>query len=101
MFNIDKCCKPAAFLCLSDNGVFEGRFSGRFGPINFDNTAAGKPSNSKSTVNEQITGGNDVNVDTMTVAKSHNSGFSKIFLYLRYCKIEIFLSRGCKFFLYY
>ena len=50
MFGIDECTGPAKFLCLGNGVQGQGRFTGTFRAIDFDDTATRKTTNTKSDI---------------------------------------------------
>ena len=101
MFDVDEGGEPSGFLGLGDGGEGEGRFTGRFRAVDFDNPAPGETADSEGLVDEEVSGGDDGDVDDFVVAHAEDGAFAEILLDLLDGEVEVagtgvgeFLSAG-------
>ena len=97
MFDIDECGETAPLLCLRNDREGERRLARGFRTEHFDNPAAWKSTNAKRAINQNVAGGNDVDIDDLLVAKSHNRTFAVILGNLLNRKVEVLISCGSQF----
>ncbi len=78
VLDVDERGQPAAFLGLGDDGQGEGGFAGGFRPEDLDDAAAGEAADAEGAVDEQVAGGDDVDIDAAVVAEAHDGGLRRI-----------------------
>src|SRR5882724_5463570 len=104
MLDVNKRRESATLLRLRNHRQGKCRFSGRFRTENFYYPASWKPAYAESTIDQNVAGRNDIDIDDFLVAKAHDRAFAVIFGYLLNRQIEVFVSRrrqfvsGCLFF---
>src|SRR5439155_1102467 len=97
MLDIDKCRNAAVLLCLRNYGKSKSCLSGGFRAKHFDNPTPWKSANAKRAIDQNVACGNNVDVDDLFVAKSHDRAIAVIFRNLLNRKIEILISRSGEF----
>jgi hypothetical protein len=97
VLDVDEGGESAALLCLRDNGQRERRLTGRFGSVNFHDTSARKSAHTKRAVDQNVTGGNDFDVDDLLVAEPHDRAVTVIFGDLLDGEVEVFVAGGDEF----
>src|SRR5882724_2480830 len=98
MLDVNKRRKSATLLRLRNHRQGKCRFSGRFRTENFYYPASWKPAYAESTIDQNVAGRNDIDIDDFLVAKAHDRAFAVIFGYLLNRQIEVFVSRRRQFF---
>ena len=94
MFDIDERRQAAAFLRLRDHGESERGFAGRFGTENFNDASAREAAHAESAVDQDVAGGNDVDVDDRFIAEAHDRAVAVVFRDLLDREIEILIAGG-------
>src|SRR6266511_1513673 len=97
MLDIDKRRKATAFLCLGDHGKSERCLPGRFRTKHLNNSTARESAHSERAIDQNVTRGNNVDVDDLFVTETHYRAFAVIFRYLLNLKVEILISCVCEF----
>ncbi len=97
MFDIDERGKTAVLLGLGYDRECKRGFPGRLRTKHFDNPASWKSANAKSAIDQNVAGGDDVDIDNLFVAKTHDRAVAVIFRDLLNRQIEILISRDGEF----
>src|SRR5215471_16724243 len=97
MLDINKRCKAAAFLRLRDDRKRKRRFAGRFRAEDFDYSPARKSTDSECAVDQYVSGRNDIDIDNLFPAQTHDRTFAVIFCDLLDRQVEVLISRGSQF----
>ena len=79
MLDIDERGQTAALLRLRDHGECERRFPGRFRAEYFNHAAARKSAYAKSAIDQNVPGWDDVDVDYLFCAQTHDCAFTVVF----------------------
>src|SRR5207302_359832 len=79
---------------LRDHGQRKGGFAGRLRTENFDHTTAGKTADAKRTINQNVPGRNNVDINYLFVTKTHDGAIAVILGDLLNGEIEIFVTGG-------
>ena len=94
MLDIDERSQAAAFLRLRDHRESERRFAGRFGAENFNHASARKAAHAESAIDQDVAGGNDVDIDDRVIAEAHDRAVAVVFRDLLDREIEILIAGG-------
>src|ERR1043166_10154748 len=97
MLDVNERRQPAAFFLLRNHWERQCRFTGRFGPENFHDSPSWKSAHAKSAIDQNISGGDDLNIDNLLIAKAHDGAFTVIFGYLLDRQIEVLIPRRGEF----
>ena len=89
VFDIDEGGQPAALLGLGDDGEGEGGLAGGFRTEDFDDAAAREAADAKRAVDEQVAGGNDIDIDAAVIAQAHDGAFAELLLDMRDGEVEV------------
>jgi hypothetical protein len=83
---------------LCDHGEGESGFTGGFRAEHLDDPAAGKSADAEGTVNQEIPGGNDIDIDNLVIAEAHDGGFAEFFLDVGDGEVQVALAGLLEFF---
>ena len=97
VLDVDERRETAALLRLGDDGERQRRFARRFRSENFDDAAARKSADAERAIDQDVAGGNDIDVDDLVVAEPHDRAVAVILGDLLDREIEVFVARGCDF----
>ena len=97
MLDVDERRKPAALLRLRDDGERERRFTRRFRPENFHDASARKTADAQRAIDQDVAGGDDVDIDDLIVAQPHDRAVAVILGDLLDRQIEVLVSRDDEF----
>src|SRR6266508_3283938 len=97
MLDIDKRRKATAFFCLDAHGKNERCLLGRFRTKHFDDSTAWESAHSERAIDQNVTRGNDVDINDLCVTETHDRAFAVIFRDLLNRKVEILISCGGEF----
>ena len=97
MLDIDKRCKAAALLRLSDDRKRKRCFAGRFRAEDFDYSSARKSTDPEGAVYQNVSSRNDIDINDPFAAQTHDRTFAVIFRDLLDRQIEVLISRGSQF----
>ena len=97
VFDIDERRKSAALLRLGDDGERERGFARRFRSENLHHAAARKSAHAERAIDQDIAGGNDVDVDNGSIAETHDRAVAEIFRDLLDRQIEVLVAGGSNF----
>ena len=86
--------RPPRFCACAIDGQGEGGFPGRLGSENFDDAPAREAADAKGAVDEQVAGGDDIDVDAMLLAHLHDRPLAEILLNLLDRQFERLGPRG-------
>src|SRR2546423_7781452 len=93
VLDVDERRQAAALLGLGDDRKRERRFARRFRPIDFDDAAPRKSTNSEGAIDQDVAGRNDIDVDNRRVAEPHDSAVAVVLRDLLEREIEVFVAR--------
>ena len=82
VLRVDKRRHTALFLCFCDHMKRDGRFARRFGPVNFDNSAARNAAYAESDVKSKTARGDCFDLLNFGLAEFHNRALTELFFYL-------------------
>src|SRR5262245_47568742 len=94
MLDINEGCEAAAFLRLSDDRKCKRRFAGRFRAEDFDYSPARKSTDSERAVDQNVSSRNDIDINDLFPAQTHDRTFAVIFRDLLDRQVEVLISRG-------
>src|SRR6059058_2394719 len=94
MLDIDKRRQPATLLRLRDNGESQRRFAGRLRTVNFHDTSARKTANAERAIDQNISRRNDLDVDDLLVAETHDRAITVVFCDLLNGQVEVLVTRS-------
>src|SRR5262249_25961928 len=97
MLDIDKRRETAASLRLRDDRKRKRRFAGRFRAEDFDYSPARKSTDSECAVDQNVARRNDIDINDLFHAQTHDRTFAVIFRDLLYRQVEVLISRGSQF----
>ena len=80
MLDINKGCETAPLLGLGNRCQGEGRFARGLRPINLNDPPPWQAPNTQSPVNEQVPGGNDIDIHAILIPHPHDCSFSEFLL---------------------
>ena len=98
VLDVDEGGEAAAFLGLGDDGEGEGGFAGGFRAEDFDDAAAGEAADAEGAVDEQVAGGDDIDIDALVVAEAHDGGFAEFLLDVGDGEVEVAFAGFLEFF---
>src|SRR4029077_17736668 len=96
--------QPATLLRLCNHRQGKCRFPRRFWAENFYYAASWKSAHTESAIDQNVSSGNDIDIDNFLVAKAHDRAFTVVFCYLLNRQIQVLISCrsqfvcGCLFF---
>ena len=97
VLDVDEGGQAAGLLGLGDGGEGEGRLAGGFRAVDFDDAAAGEAADAEGAVDEQVAGGDDIDIDAVVVAHPHDGGLPEFLLDVGDGEIEILAPGGGEF----
>src|SRR5437870_13253591 len=97
MFDIDERGKTAVLLSLGYDRECKRGFPGRLRAKHLDNPPSWKSANAKSAIDQNVAGGDDVDIDNLFVPKAHDRAVTIILCNLLNRKVEVFISRDSEF----
>ena len=92
MFDVDKGRKPASFLRLRTYGQCLGRFPRGLWAKNLHDSASWKSADAKSSIDQNVPGRNDIDIDNLLIAEAHDRAFAVVFCDLLNRQVEVFIS---------
>ena len=92
MLDVDERRQAAALLGLGDDRKGERRFARRFRPINFDDAASRKSTDSERAIDQDVAGRNDIDVDNCRVTEPHNSAVAIVLRDLLQRELEVLVA---------
>ena len=82
MLSVDKGCRASQLLCLSYAVERQRSLTGRFRTVDLYDPSARESTDTKSVINKQTTGGDDIKLLPRIITQLHNRSLSKVLLYL-------------------
>jgi hypothetical protein len=87
MLHIDECGQTAALLRLRDDRERKRCFSGRFRAVNLNDATSWKSAHAQGAIDQNVAGRNNIDVDDLFGAQTHNGAFAVVFCDLLNCEI--------------
>ena len=97
VLDVDERREAAALLRLRDDREGERRFAGGFRAVNFHDAAARKAADAERAIDQNVAGGDDVDVDDLLVAEAHDRAVAVVLGDLLDGEIEVLVAGGDEF----
>ena len=97
VLDVDEGSQAAALLRLSDDREGESRFAGGFRAEDLHNPPPRHTADAEGAVDQNVPGGDDVDIDNFFVAQAHDGAFAVVFGDLLDREIEILVTGGDNF----
>src|SRR3954471_23364376 len=94
MLDIDERREAATLLRLRNYRQGQRRLPRRFRSVNLDNTAARKAPDAQRAINQNIPCRNNLDVDDLVVAETHDGAVAIVFCDLLNREVEVLVTRG-------